>query len=69
MKKAKLLIKSIHCASCKMLIEEEVADLGAKANVDIAKKTAELEFDEKKVKLSDLRDALREMGYESEVIA
>jgi copper chaperone CopZ len=66
--KAKLLIKSIHCYSCKMLIEEEVADKGAKANVDIAKKTAEIEFDEKKVKLSDLRDALKEMGYESEVV-
>ncbi len=68
MKKAKLLIKSIHCNSCKMMIEEEVADKGAKASVDVGKRTADIEFDEKKMKLDDLRGALKELGYESEVI-
>ena len=66
--KAKISVKSIHCASCKMLIEQEVADLGGKAIVDIVKKTVELDFDEKKVKLGQLRDALKGLGYESEIV-
>ena len=68
MKKAKLLIKSIHCNSCKMMIEEEAADRGAKAMVDVGKRTADIEFDEKKMRLDDLRGALKQLGYESEVI-
>ena len=66
--KTRLLIKGIHCNSCKTLIEEEVSSMGAKASVDVAKKTVEIEFDEKRLKLNDLRDALKGLGYESEVL-
>jgi copper chaperone len=63
----RLSIKNIHCASCKKLIEDEAQALGAKANVDLSKKTVDLEFDEKKVKLQDLRKAFKEVGFDSEV--
>ena len=66
--KAKLLVKSVHCNSCKMLIESDVEDLGGKANVDVAKKTDELDFDEKKLKLQQIRDSLRAIGHESEIV-
>lgn len=59
---------SIHCASCKVLIEDEVAEKGGKAIVDIGKKTVEIEFNEKKTKLENIQEALRKVGHDSEVI-
>jgi copper chaperone len=67
MVKVKLLAPSVHCTSCKKLIEGEAEALGAKANVDVGKKTVDLEFDEKRVTLQDLRNAFKEVGFDSKI--
>ena len=61
-----LSVPGISCDHCKMSIEQAVADLGGVQTVavDIAARTVDLNFDEEKVQLDQIIDAIEEVGYE-----
>ncbi|MFH2020230.1 MAG: heavy-metal-associated domain-containing protein [archaeon] len=63
--KTKLNVKGMHCSSCEMLINESLTDLGVDAStVSWNKGTVEVSFDEKKVSLQQVKDAIKKEGYQ-----
>jgi len=65
MKKENIMIKGIHCRSCEMLIKDELADLGVKdCRIDPKSGKAAIAFDESKLSMAVIRNAIKNMGYE-----
>ncbi len=62
MKKITLLVKGMHCASCKVLIEDALQELGVKSEINFQKGTATIEFDEKKISLAAIKAAIEKEG-------
>ena len=70
MKKIKLKIKGMHCASCAMNIDGDLEDLvdGVKSsNTSYAKGEVEIEFDEKNVKIEKIIKQITKTGYQAEI--
>jgi len=63
MKKKRLMIQGMHCASCSMLIEGELMDIGVEATCNYAKGYVDVSFDEKKVKEQKIRNKITKLGY------
>ena len=63
-----LKIKGMHCTGCEETIEHAVAHLPAcrKSIADYVKQTVDVEFDGKRIKEIDIRNAIEEKGYEFE---
>ena len=53
----------MHCKSCEMLIADALEDVGVKGKVDSEKGTAEIEFDENKVTLDQVKKTIVDEGY------
>lgn len=64
MKKINLTIKGMHCSSCSKLIQSELQDKGIKAQVQDTGK-ALIEFDEKKISEQQIKDIIKELGYQA----
>lgn len=65
--KQTFLVPEIHCSSCVMLLEtmEDGYDGIKEVKVDLGKRTAEVEFDEDKLSVEDVINAIEESsGYE-----
>lgn len=62
MKKIKLNIKGMHCASCAKLIEMELEGKVEKMNI---KENGEaiIEFDETKINQNKIKEAIKKLGY------
>jgi copper chaperone CopZ len=58
-------IKDMHCAGCAMTIEGALEDLpGVKeARANYARQTADVDYDEGKVTVEQLVEAIQEAGY------
>lgn len=65
MKKIKLEIEGMHCASCGKLIEMELKDKVNKINIDSSKNTAEIDFDEKKINEKQIIEIITKLGYKA----
>lgn len=65
MKKIKLKIDGMHCASCSMNIDGELEDTeGVKnSNTNYAKHHTEVEFDEEKIDGSKIIEVIKSVGY------
>ena len=65
-KKAELKISGMHCATCAVNIEESLSQIKdvSKAQVNFGTDTAHVEFDPKKVSLTDLEKAVKTAGYD-----
>mgnify|MGYP001254757586 CR=1 FL=1 len=66
MKKVNVSIKGMHCGSCEMLIADALEEVGVKSKVDSKKGTAELEFDETKINLDKIKEAIKKEGFDIE---
>ncbi len=64
MKKINLMIKGMHCSSCSKLIQGELEDKRIKAQVQDTGK-ALIEFDEKKISEQQIKDIIKELGYQA----
>jgi copper chaperone len=65
MKKIALNVKGMHCASCEMLIQEALVDIGArKVDASHKKGTVQVEFDDSKITLDKIKEAIKKEGYE-----
>ena len=58
-----LKVEGMSCGHCAQAVENAVKKLGAEAKVDLAGKTAAVSFDEKKLALEAIKDAIRAQGY------
>ena len=65
-KKADIKVKGMVCAACTSTIEKSFRKLDgvSHAQVNLATEIASLEYDPKKLKLSDLEKAVRDAGYD-----
>ena len=63
MKKIQLKIKGMHCASCEVLIQDALEEVGAKAKVDSKAGKAVIEYDEKKLTDEKIKQIIKKEGY------
>lgn len=66
--KEKLQINGMHCASCAMLIDDELEEVsGVRASdTSYARQLTQVQFDENQVGVSDLVAKIAELGYHAE---
>ena len=66
--KVKLTVKNMDCGGCLDLVEEAVRKLLGVISAKVDMKTSEisLEYDESKVSLSDIREAIEKTGFETD---
>ncbi|MEK6937217.1 MAG: heavy-metal-associated domain-containing protein [Nanoarchaeota archaeon] len=64
--KLSLNIKGMHCKSCEELIKEDLQDMNVKADVDHKTGILNIEFDENKTKLDNIKEAIKKLGYKVE---
>lgn len=69
MKKVTLTIKGMHCASCVNVITRALKKTEGvlNANVNLSTEKAQVEYDEQKVNIQKLIDAIRKKGYDARV--
>jgi copper chaperone CopZ len=63
--KKKLKIDGMHCTSCAMTIDFDLEDLeGVKSSkTNYARQETEVEYDEEKIKFSEILKQIKETGY------
>jgi copper chaperone CopZ len=61
--KKTLHVDGIHCASCAMLIEGELEDIGAAANCSWTARKVEVSYDPAKLTDTDIHAAIARAGY------
>jgi len=64
MAKITLEVGGMSCQHCVNAIERAVAALGAKGRADLANRTVEVEYDESRVSLDQVKAAIEDEGYE-----
>jgi Cu+-exporting ATPase len=64
--KVELKISGMHCATCAINIEESLSQVQnvSKVQVNFGTDTARVEFDPKKVLLTELEKAVKDVGYD-----
>lgn len=62
MKTITLEVGGIHCKSCEMLIEDSLKDLGVE-KMSFKGNKLTLSFDEDKIKIDQIKKAIRDEGY------
>jgi copper chaperone len=64
MKKLKLAVTGMHCPSCEMLIKDSLEDMGVIVKASWKAGSVEVGYDEDKVRLDDIKKAIRKEGYD-----
>lgn len=63
MKAKTIALSGLHCASCSLLIEGTLEDLGVEASVDYKNQKAQVLFDERVISFQKITEAIRALGY------
>lgn len=63
MKKQLLKLDGMHCASCSLVIEGELEDIGVKARANYAKQVVEIEFNPEIIELDLVVKTIEKQGY------
>lgn len=63
MSNATLNVQGMSCGHCVQSVEKSVRSLGASAKVDLQTGKVDVEFDESKVELSAIKEAIEDQGY------
>ncbi|RME54844.1 copper chaperone [Candidatus Woesearchaeota archaeon] len=61
MKEENIKVSGMHCQSCAMLIKDELNDMGVE--VSFSGDTAHVKFDESKITLDKIKEAINKLGY------
>lgn len=64
MSNATLTVEGMSCGHCVSAVEKAVSNLGAAAKVDLAAKKVSVEYDENKVTLGAIKEAIEDQGYD-----
>ncbi|MCL6603444.1 MAG: copper ion binding protein [Paenibacillus sp.] len=59
-----LNVEGMSCGHCASSVEKAVSTLGATAKVDLGSKTVAVEFDENKVTINAIKEAIEDQGYD-----
>jgi len=61
-----LNVKGMSCAHCVNSVEGALQEIGAKGKVDLEKGTVAVEFDESKLSIGNIKEAIEDQGYDVE---
>ncbi|MDF2958502.1 MAG: copper ion binding protein [Paenibacillus sp.] len=64
MQNVTLKVEGMSCGHCVTSIEGALKTVGAKGKVDLASETVAVEYDENKLTLDTIKEAIEEQGYE-----
>jgi copper chaperone len=64
MQSVTLKVEGMSCDHCVNAIEGALKALNGKANVNLAQKTVQVEFNETELSLASIREAIENQGYE-----
>ncbi|HIW33801.1 MAG TPA: copper ion binding protein [Candidatus Paenibacillus intestinavium] len=64
MKNIVLNVEGMSCGHCVKSIEGALQELGATGTVDLSAKTVTIQFDESKLTLDNIKEAIEEQGYD-----
>ncbi|MFP4975076.1 copper chaperone CopZ [Paenibacillus sp. CN-4] len=59
-----LNVEGMSCGHCVSAVEKAVGNLGASANVDLQAKKVTVEYDENKVTVDAIKEAIEDQGYD-----
>jgi copper chaperone len=59
-----LQVEGMSCGHCVNSVEGALKNLGTAAKVDLASKSVSVDFDENKVTLAAIKEAIEDQGYE-----
>jgi copper chaperone len=59
-----LKVEGMSCGHCVNSVEDAVKNLGASGKVDLGAGSVEVEFDDSKVTLAAIKDAIEDQGYD-----
>ncbi|MBB6735210.1 copper chaperone CopZ [Cohnella zeiphila] len=59
-----LKVEGMSCGHCVNSVEGAVGKLGAAAKVNLASHSVDISFDESKISLAAIKDAIEEQGYD-----
>lgn len=63
MKKQTLKLDGMHCASCSLVIEGELEDIGVKARANYARQMVEIEFNPEIIEFDLVVKTIEKQGY------
>lgn len=63
MQNVTLKVEGMSCGHCVNSVEGALRELGAKGNVDLSSGKVVVEFDESKLSLDAIKEAIEEQGY------
>ncbi|MNC71332.1 Copper chaperone CopZ [compost metagenome] len=64
MKSVTLNVEGMSCNHCVKSVEGAVSGLGAQAKVDLANKKVEVEYDDAKLTVEAIKEAIEDQGYD-----
>lgn len=64
MKNVTLQVKGMSCGHCVNSVEGAVKNVGASAKVDLASNSVAVSYDESKVSLDAIKEAIEDQGYD-----
>ncbi|RNB89569.1 copper chaperone [Brevibacillus fluminis] len=59
-----LQVEGMSCNHCVNAVEGTLKNIGASGKVDLASKTVDVSFDESKVSLEAIKEAIEDQGYD-----
>ncbi|MGC5326144.1 copper ion binding protein [Brevibacillus sp. SYSU BS000544] len=59
-----LKVEGMSCGHCVNSVEGALKEIGATGKVDLAKKSVSIEFDESKLSLEKIKEAIEDQGYD-----
>lgn len=64
MKQVTLKVEGMSCNHCVMTIEDTLKNMGAEGKVNLADKSVSVTFDEQRLALEQIKEAIEEQGYD-----
>ncbi|MDO7906793.1 copper ion binding protein [Paenibacillus sp. JX-17] len=64
MKNVTLQVEGMSCNHCVNAVEGALKNIGASGKVDLPSKTVAVEYDEAKLQLESIKEAIEEQGYD-----
>jgi copper chaperone len=64
MSNVELKLEGMSCNHCVVSIEGALREIGSKGKVNLASDTVKVEYDEKKVTLDQIKEAIEDQGYD-----
>ncbi|MCZ8523960.1 MULTISPECIES: copper ion binding protein [Paenibacillus] len=64
MESVKLKVEGMSCDHCVRAVEGAVKEAGGSAKVDLASKTVTVDYEQGKVTLQAIKDAIEDQGYD-----